>query len=337
MSIIQRQPYLSIVATSRNDQHGNNTLQRTAFFVKGLIAQCTKFQLPAELILVEWNPPSDAPPLHSVLPIPPDNCPLSIRYITVPAHMHQQYANANQIPLYQMIAKNVGIRRAKGEFVLCTNVDLLFSDKLFHFLATRNLKPNTFYRADRCDVPDDLLHLQLSLSEQLQWCKQHIIKRWSRNRLLLSVLNAIIKIDNSFILKGVIRRKLPLLYFLHLATDACGDFTLMHRNAWQAIQGYPELDMYSIHIDTLGIASACALGYEQMLLPSNACTYHIHHEEGWTSLSPIEKIKFLEKRPGLGIDVVISAALATIKKRTPFYLNSPTWGLANETLEEVAF
>ena len=337
MTLLNRPPYLSIVATSRNDQHGNNTLQRTALFVNGLIAQCTKFQLPAELLLVEWNPPSDSLPLHSILPIPSGNCPLTIRHITVPAHLHQQYANANQIPLYQMIAKNVGIRRAKGEFVLCTNVDLLFSDELFQFLANQNLKPNIFYRADRCDVPDDLLHLQLPFSEQLQWCKQHIIKRWSRNRLLLLLLNALIKIDKSFILKGVIRRKLPLLYFLHLATDACGDFTLMHREAWQAIQGYPELDMYSIHIDTLGIASACALGYEQMLLPAKASTYHVYHEDGWTSLSPMQKIKFLEKRPGLGIDVVISAALEAIKAQSPFFLNSPTWGLANEILEEVVF
>jgi len=34
-----------------------------------------------------------------------------------------------------MIAKNVGIRRARGRFVLCTNVDLLFSDKMVRFLA----------------------------------------------------------------------------------------------------------------------------------------------------------------------------------------------------------
>ena len=29
-----------------------------------------------------------------------------------------------------MIAKNVGIRRARGEFVLATNIDILFSSEL---------------------------------------------------------------------------------------------------------------------------------------------------------------------------------------------------------------
>jgi hypothetical protein len=36
-----------------------------------------------------------------------------------------------------MIAKNVGIRRARGRFVLATNVDILLDDALVRFLRDR--------------------------------------------------------------------------------------------------------------------------------------------------------------------------------------------------------
>jgi len=42
--------------------------------------------------------------------------------------------------LYQMIAKNAGIRRARGEYVLATNIDILFSSELACFFAARRLQ-----------------------------------------------------------------------------------------------------------------------------------------------------------------------------------------------------
>ncbi len=49
-------PYLSVVATARNDNHGGNMLRRMQIFVNGFLEQCRRHQLDAELILVEWNP-----------------------------------------------------------------------------------------------------------------------------------------------------------------------------------------------------------------------------------------------------------------------------------------
>ena len=51
--------------------------------------------------------------------------------------LHGCYAHAEALPLYQMIAKNVGPLRARGEFLLATNIDILFSDELMAFLGRR--------------------------------------------------------------------------------------------------------------------------------------------------------------------------------------------------------
>ena len=50
-----------------NDDHGGSMLRRMQTFVNALVAQCKRFALPAELIVVEWNPPAGRPPLAEVL------------------------------------------------------------------------------------------------------------------------------------------------------------------------------------------------------------------------------------------------------------------------------
>src|SRR5262245_31960144 len=98
-------PYLSIVATSRNDDHGGSLLRRMQIFVDGVIAQCRRHQLPAELILVEWNPPAERARLAHALQWPDDTAPCDVRIIEVPERLHGRFQHARQLPLFQMIAK----------------------------------------------------------------------------------------------------------------------------------------------------------------------------------------------------------------------------------------
>lgn len=144
-----------MVAVSRNDDHGGDMLGRMQHFVNGVIAQCRKHGLRAELILVEWNPPLGRPPLKEVLEWPQDFGPTTVRIITVPPAVHAQFPHADRLPLFQMIGKNVGIRRARGRYVLATNVDILLDDQTVIYLRDR-LTPRTMLRIDRYDVPADL-------------------------------------------------------------------------------------------------------------------------------------------------------------------------------------
>ena len=44
--MLPAEPYLSIVATTRNDDHGGSLLRRTQTFVNALVAQCNRHELP---------------------------------------------------------------------------------------------------------------------------------------------------------------------------------------------------------------------------------------------------------------------------------------------------
>jgi len=337
-------PYLSIIATSRNDNHGGDMLLRMQTFVRGLIHQANQFQLPCELIMVEWNPPAGAPLLHEVLPKPSSSDFLKIRYVIVPAAYHQTLRNSDSLPLFQMIAKNVGIRRAEAEFVLCTNVDLFFSDALFAFLAKRQLQKDAFYRANRCDIPREIDPI-LSIPELLKWAEKNVTLRlgkfpdfpllpesslykdWQKNnRWLLKVFNLIVQI------KWTKAQKMAWI----ADSYACGDFTLMSKAAWEKIEGYLEFEIYSLHIDTLGIYSALAVGIKQIVLPADHCAYHISHNDGWEEFkTPIDKLNFVAKRHVLSWDAVHESFTYILKERRTFGMNPENWGLRDMELAEI--
>src|SRR5712692_5247901 len=124
MSEAERPPQLSIVASSRNDDHGGNLFERMQLFVDGLADQARRFDLPIDLVLVEWNPPSDRPSLADALRWEQAE-QLQPWATTVPLEVHRTFAHADALPLFQRIATNGCIRRPKAPCVLATNIDIL--------------------------------------------------------------------------------------------------------------------------------------------------------------------------------------------------------------------
>lgn len=336
--------YLSIIATTRNDNHGGDLLRRTSAFVTNVFEQSKKFNVQVELILVEWNPPSDKPLLKDVLPKPGKDIPVSLKYVIVSNEIHNTYKNASTIPLYQMIAKNVGIRRAIGEFILCTNIDILFTDKSFEFFAKKRLETGKYYRANRCDIPKEVMDID-SIQGQLEYAEKNIIQRLGKTKghealhlpkfaTFSSKLASLLNYSILKLWKATHKGKFP-----HFTIDfnACGDFTLMSKADWEDIQGYPELDMYSIHIDSMGVWAANAMGKKQVILPKEACIYHIYHEDGWESDDPIKTIKFLANKPSLDYSIVFRGGMMLVEKKKSWDLNDEDWGMNNLELEEYVF
>lgn len=341
---IVKKSYLSIVATTRNDNHGGDLLERTTAFVKGIYHQAKKWDLNVELIIVEWNPPVDSKLLNEILPKPAEGSNVRLKYIVVPNSIHQTFKNSESIPLFQMIAKNIGIRRASGDFILCTNVDILFSDDCFKYLKEKKLKMGSYYRANRCDIPKKVLDFS-QLGEQLEYAQKNILKRIGKNQghealsfpNFMYVFPGFIKLINRLAVKFWILLNAGTFPFFTIDFEACGDFTLMSRQDWEDIEGYPELGMYSIHIDSMGLWAANALEKKQVILPFNAPIYHIYHEDGWESEDVIRTIKFLETKPSLDYALVWKAGMQIVKNKKSWGLNQATWGLQGVDLKTYEF
>lgn len=336
-------PRLSVVATARNDDHGGNLLGRMQLFVDGILDQARRFTTPIELILVEWNPPHDRPPLVEALDFHTHGSSLTdVRVITVPPHVHRRFEHADRLPLFQMIAKNVGVRRSRAGRVLVTNVDILLSDALFERALQAPLDRTV--RADRLDVTADVPVAQ-SPRERLKWCRTNVIREhrfdvsidrrdgkhyriyWEptpRVRLLEALQDW---------------RLVPTVTRKRLHVNGCGDFTLVPRAAFDAVGGYAEFAAYSMHIDALFCTSAHFAGFRELCVESPAVAYHIEHTigSGW---SP-EGQGVLNARlaqagvPQLSVDDLHRMSVTMRKQNGPTLFNAGPWGLPDDDPPEV--
>ncbi len=169
------QTRLSVVATSRNDDHGGHLLERMQWFVDGLAWNAERRQIRTEFVMVEWNPPDDRPSLQDVLRWPAAAAALSVRVITVPPSEHRRIVGEGGIPMMQMIAKNVGLRRAMGTNLLATNIDILLTPSLFD-LAASSIGEGALWRADRYDVEFPFTDSVTSVDEALAFCESHPVR-----------------------------------------------------------------------------------------------------------------------------------------------------------------
>jgi hypothetical protein len=332
--------------TSRNDDHGGELLKRMQISINSLIEQCRINNLNAELIIVEWNPPNDRPRFINALSWPKEMGNFQVRIIEVPPEIHRTYANSDKLRLFQMIAKNVGIRRARGEYILATNIDILFSPELMRFFAGKQLQENKMYRVDRYDVNPNL-PTDSSISDQMKFCSENITKiNTKKGTIPVSGPDAnlykIWQLKNGF-LSGVrwiykkIRRMENCKPTLH--THACGDFTLLKKNHWIDLRGYPEFPICSMHIDSLFCYIAHYAGITEEILNPPYLTYHIDHGSGWSAEKGKMRsfYKKLERKgiPSLDHSQLFSWTCFMQKIKGPvFFNNGDSWGLGDTILHE---
>jgi hypothetical protein len=335
-------PLLSVVATSRNDDHGGNLLARMQLFIDGLADQAERFGLPIELIVVEWNPPANRASLAQALRWPPAEH-FQPRVITVPREVHDALPNADRLPLFQMIAKNVGIRRARAPFVLATNIDILLSDELFAFMR-EGLAANVMYRVDRHDVSARLDGPELPTPAEcraLPPIREHSLDGLRYPNGVPTPTSPPIAAPRQPLQE---LSRLPMaawdrLVLPKLHTSGCGDFTLTSRDVWSAMRGYPEWPVFSWHIDGVVLYQAFAGRVEMANLRPPMVALHLEHREGsgWTPEGSRRLFDRLEtgRIPFLSTQEYRKIARKLVRGHRGFQpFNGDDWGLAPAELSE---
>ncbi|MDE0827640.1 MAG: hypothetical protein OSB03_00405 [Vicinamibacterales bacterium] len=159
-------PYLSLVLTGRNDDYGGSFVSRFFRVLAFNLELLAERQLSTEVVLVEWCPSSGRPLLGERLR---DALPARFREQVTTYVVDNRYQDAMslnpQLEYLEFVAKNVGIRRATGQYLLTTNTDLILSAAMGRALASDTLQPRCVYRANRIDlklgIDDSTLHHEL--------------------------------------------------------------------------------------------------------------------------------------------------------------------------------
>ena len=133
------EPYLSIVVSSLDERRGGDVPKRLQALLTATMEQVRRHQIPSELIIVEWKRREKEAGLAETLRMPSEAGPCAVRIIEVPGNIDKPHPNA----LEQAIAKNVGIRRARGRYILVTNVDGAIADETMQFLSGQYSRYNS--------------------------------------------------------------------------------------------------------------------------------------------------------------------------------------------------
>ncbi len=210
-------PYLTIIATGRNDDFGGDFNGRFFRALHFNHQQLVAAGVTHEFVFVEWRPIDRRPLLASLLADEfADASSLSLRSFVVDPAYHEALSLNPRLQFQEFIAKNVGIRRARGAFVLTTNTDIYFSRGVIARLQESALEPGVLYRAARHDLMSalDVSDIDWDVLEDERNCE---------------IVNPI---------------RPPLF------TNASGDFLLLDRQTTQQLRGFNEVyRVAKIHID----------------------------------------------------------------------------------------
>ena len=323
-------PKISFVFAVRDPEYGGGLLARTQKNVDALLELANRYRLSAEIVIVEWNPRPDQAPFRESLRWPDNLGYVSLRFLEVPAEVHSTLPNADRIPMFEYIAKNAGLRRARGRFLLATNPDLFFGRTLVRWLARASLSTERFYRVDRSDLSEDIPS-DLTLSGQLRFCRKHVAqihalfgsyRRPDQRRLLKEEYDSYLHETTCPKTPTNTRDARLILPADGLHRNASGDFFLMERRCWHELRGYPELYTHS-HIDAILCWAASSAGLVQDVLPSHCHLYHqVHDRASHGEFPQTDWTPWYDRY-----------LAATLNGRS-MVENRRDWGLANETLRE---
>ena len=259
-------PYVSVVIVGRNDGYGEDFLTRINTFVRSLDHQVREHADLFELLVVEWNPLPDHASLVEVLA---DTTNLPVTVLTVPSELHDSLASTS--PVLEFHGKNVGIRRARGEFVLVTNPDILFTQELIDEIAKKNLRLDTVYRTDRYDF---------NIAGITDIDDPDLIDFAVQNTFVVHAMSGMHSVSLPV---PENQRNLSLLPRSNVSvgvwhTNGCGDFMLASRESFFTVRGLYETVQHRWHVDSISLMRFQAAQVRQHVFVSPLCVFHQHHD-----------------------------------------------------------
>ena len=237
-------PFLSIVLTGRNDGYGGDFNERFLRTLGFNHAQLATRGIAHEYVFVEWAPPADTPSLRELVREALPDLPGDVlRWYAVDRRYQEALSLDPHLRYLEFVAKNVGIRRARGAYILATNCDIYLGRHVLGVLERGALEPRLIYRAPRYD-------LKLALDQtHLDW----------------NVLEDPRNLD------GPERRLKP-----PFMPGGTGDFLLADRDTFHELRGFNEIyRLVRAGIDRNFVVKALSSGLS--LTDIGGPVYHVSH------------------------------------------------------------
>jgi hypothetical protein len=246
---------LSAVVVTRNDNYGGDLNDRATYCLNSLI---NTFD---EVILIDWNSPNNRPLLWDI----DKNLSLrgNLKHIVITPEIASILTNGDPDAQVccETLGRNIGIRRATGDYIVSTNIDVIAPrrDELEKTIIN-DLNEKTFYTISRRHIEwKDIEEFHGGERKYGDWeeLRNHLIENSEERKYEEKVVDG----DDYSIV------------------NCCGDFQLAHRDIWDEIKGFEEELIYVLYSDTNVQKKAIKHGFELKAIYSPAL-FHIYHGKG---------------------------------------------------------
>lgn len=230
----------SAVILTKNDNYGENLSHRAKMCINSLVENFD------EVVVVDWKTRNKQTLLSTII----DEVPHvgKIKSIEVDNELlKEKYPHLHQYNILEAVGRNVGIRRASGDWITSTNVDIVTTP-----LDFSKLNPNEFYTSSRRDVGIEF-HINYSNYSDL---KKEL---WERR--------------DGFNDKPIVANPTDVWSLV----VCCGDFQIGHRDVWMKSKGFEESILYGCGIDS-NIMKKASYYSDIKILPHYI--FHLNHGKG---------------------------------------------------------
>jgi hypothetical protein len=235
----------------------------------------------------------------------PSSLKSRVKWLVVPPDFHDR--RGVNISFLEYVAKNIGVRRSSGLFVLAMNPDSIVSQQFVEAVARRPFNDRTLYLTSRFRILPRLLN-SLPLPDIIQLIEEPWAQKAHRLEDFVDAERGSMKYISA-----------AHDYGQFIFRSGTGDFILLARTLFDALGGFHEVAV-NTHVDHFFVMKMMKLlpGYIQMYLPYTLM--HQHHA----------------KNKGQGIDALPVIYQYLRHGRTDLLgvnADDPDWGAPNETFE----
>jgi hypothetical protein len=290
---------ISAVIISRNDNYGGHLNERAIYAINSAINTYD------EVFYIDWNSET-----HSLLYDIKDNLQLkgNLKHIVITPEIASILTNNDPQAqkCCEVLARNIGIRRATGDYIVSTNIDIIHPKREDIETIINSSDNNTMYTLSRRDVTWDIIKEfhggEIKFDE------------WDKLRDYIYINSE----------ERVIEEKTSTSDDYSII-NCCGDFQLAPKHIWNDIKGFEEDLIYPLYADTNAQKKSVKHGFNLKAI-FNPPMFHISHgSKGWGGGGFAEGINKTAND--------IHRAI-TFQEQTE---NSPNWGFSNIEIEFEVF
>jgi hypothetical protein len=293
---------ISVILYGRNDAHGYNLHRRAALSLNCIAEVLT--DPDDEILFVDYNTPDELPTFVEALSDTlTDRCVALLRVLRVPAAVHKErFAQRTHLAAIEPVSRNAAVRRANpsNRWLLSTNTDMILLP-LSGGSASEicGELPDGFFALPRFELPE--------------WLWERLPRSDPRRAMEdLARLGPRLRLDE------------PTVSHEWIRYDAPGDFQLILREEFIAIDGFDEEMLLGYHVDSnLSRRMILRRGLIEDL-SDQVTGYHCNHSRTPTVYH------------GAGIVANDLDRFFYSVDRVELPEQRQTWGLADLNLEEVS-